>query len=488
MSQAPIEFGNWLASGSEELGGATSQAMNVVTDPRTGSVLRRPGISSYDVAPATSVDGDGIDGLHATLDGNLYATGRSPGVGARKLYRINNGSAASYVTNLSGSGRAIFAETEALLVLTSGKYLYKVEKDNTDLSRLGGDPPETDHVVANANRLSANDIKVDTTKVRFSAIASGDVTFAGLESWDPADLSTGSRPGFYSAEARPDPVVAIAETTNDIFVFGTNNVELFSPDTQLVYSRTSVREYGLVARYSVVKTDEAFAWLDHRRRFVLSDGRNFDNSMGEPIQKVIDAMGRVDDCFGYRVRIDQIDCMVWTFPTEGQTFCFQKGLGWSQWQGWDEVSNNWAPHVVLSHHHRDDTDVSVVGTTSGVVAKYDMSVNDDLGVIIPANTTTGFQSRGTEKRKKCNAVYVTLSRGENAVATEEPQAFLSYSDRPGNWSSKIPLHLGNADDTDPVIPLYSLGWYRRRQWRFEFSGTERLSLVAVKEDYTVLES
>ncbi len=488
MSQEPIEFGNRLESGHEALGGASPQATNVVTDVATGAVLRRPGISAYSEAPATSIDSGGIDGLYSDLDGRLYATGKAAGEGTRTLYRITGGSAFTYATPISGPGRAVFAETDALNVFTAGKYLYKIVKSDLSLSRLGGDPPECDHVLANTGRLSANDIVIDRSKIRYSAIASGDVTFAGLEDWDPASTATGSRPGFYSAEARPDPVVALVENTNDVFAFGSTNIELFGPDSTLVYLRSIVREYGLSAKYSVVKIDQAYAWLDHRRRFVLSDGRQFDDTMGKPIQGVINAMTKVDDCFGYRLHQGFLDCMVWTFPSEGVTFCFQKGAGWSQWQGWDSAANNWTQHQVLSHHHRNDTDIPVVGTTSGIVAKYDLDANDDLGELIPASVTTGFLNRGTDRRKRCKAVKVTLSRGTSMVATNDPIGYLSYADAPGKWSTKIPLHLGTADDTDPVIPLYSLGWYRRRQWKFEFSGTERLSLVSVQEDFDILDT
>ena len=144
MPQKPIEFGNRLSSGSETLGGASPQATNVVTDTLTGSVLRRPGISAYSVAPSTAVDSGGIDGLHVSLDGTLYATGKSPG-NSRKAYRVLGGSAVGYTSNITGNGRSVFAETEALVVFTSGQKLYKVEKANQALSLLGGDPPETTH-------------------------------------------------------------------------------------------------------------------------------------------------------------------------------------------------------------------------------------------------------------------------------------------------------------------------------------------------------
>lgn len=481
MPQAPIDFGNNLASGHEVLAGASPQAMNVVVDGK-GTILRRPGISAYSEAPSTSLNANGINGLYSTLDGNTYAVSASPG--SRTMYRVNNGSSFEYTTSIAGLGRPVFAETEALLTLCTGTPPFKVVKSSLELTLLGGDPPSCNHIVANSSRLLVNDTVEDRTKVNYSNTAGGDTDFSGLEDWT---VGTPGGAGFFTAEARPDPVVAIAESTNDIFVFGSTNLELYTPDPTTDFARTNVREYGLVATYGVVKIDQSFMWLDQRRRFVLSDGRDFNDKVGLPIQATIDGLNRVDDCFGYRVHMDQIDCMVFTFPSDGVTFSYQAMAGWSQWQGWDAVSNNWKQHRVLSHHHRVDTDTNIVGTDDGIVAKYDMSATTDLGDIIPASVTTGFLDRGTDHRKQCMAVHIAISRGTSTASTNEPIGFLSYADAPGQWRDRIPLHLGMADDTNPVITLRSLGWYRRRQWKFEFSGSERLALVSVKEDFQVLE-
>lgn len=480
MASKPISFANRLQSGDEELAGAMSQSINVVVDG-SGTVTRRPGISVYANAPATVVDSSGIDGLHTTLAGKLYATASA----SDKAYHLTSSGSVVFPQSISGRRRAVWAETEALLVFTVGSYLYKIVKDTGALSRLGGDPPQCSHVIANASRLLANDLVVDTTKVRYSNIAQGTVTYAGYEEWTP---EVPGEAGFFTAEARPDPVVALAESTNDDFVFGSTNLQLFTSDPVFVFAPTNTREYGCVAPYSVTKVDQSFMWLDHRRRFVISDGRAFDDSVGAPIQAVIDGMATVSDCFGYRVDIGQIDCVVFTFPSEGRSFAFQKGSGWSQWQGWSAASNQFAPHKVLSAAYTPYTDSTVVGTTDGYVAKYDTSATTDLGDPIVASVTTGFLDRDSDRRKLCKAVFVTLRRGETLVAADEPVGWLSYADAPGQWRDRIPLHLGVADDTDPVIPLRSLGWYRRRQWKFEYSDAAAVSLVSVTEEYELLDS
>jgi hypothetical protein len=67
-----------------------------------------------------------------------------------------------------------------------------------------------------------------------------------------------------------------------------------------------------------------------------------------------------------------------------------------------------------------------------------------------------------------------------------PQAFLRFRDGPGAWSDRIPVDLGASGERELVLRLPSLGVYRRRQWEFEYSGTEALVLVSAVEEFTVL--
>jgi hypothetical protein len=83
-------------------------------------------------------------------------------------------------------------------------------------------------------------------------------------------------------------------------------------------------------------------------------------------------------------------------------------------------------------------------------------------------------------------VRLSLRRG-TTTATPGPHALLSFRDRPGAWSAPIQISLGDSGDSEVVVSLYSLGVYRRRQWRFEFSDTSvALALVSVTETYDVL--
>lgn len=480
MPQKPIPFGSIQQSGLEELGGASPAAMNVIVDGN-GTVRRRPAIEAY--LDTSTIDSDGLSGVHATHGGVLYAVGEgSP----RAIYRITAdgfdqvSDAADANTFLGGTRRPTFAETEMLLVIADGSDPRKLELADDSVSLLGGSPARGTHVIPNASRLLLNDLVVDRTKVNYSDIAQGTTTFANHEVWGGTGTS-----GFFTAEARVDPVQAIGENTGEVWVWGTTNVELHVPDPSLVYARAAVREYGMSAPYSAINVDQAFGWLDHRRRFVVSDGRDYQVISGD-IQQDLDDMAVVSDCFGMRVHEGPADCLVWVFPTDGRTYAYQMGGGWSQWMGWDSTTNGWKRWPVNCHFHRPDTDVNVVGTTAGRVGQLSMGVTDDLGDLLVSRVDTGFLDRGTDRRKHCKAVRLVIRRG-TVSGTTQPVAHLRYRDEPGTWSPPIEVGLGVGGDTNPVVVLRSLGVYRRRQWRLEFSGTEDWALAGVTEDYDILE-
>lgn len=471
-----IPFVNQQGTGLDELAGSGQEAFNVIVDS-SGSVRRRPGLALW--CADGVVDSRGLDVIHATVNGNVYAMSASDPV--RQLYRVNtSGFVEVPGVDLVGSLRPTVAETESILVFAAGNVMNKLDFSTNTTSALGGGAPSATHVIANSSRLLGNDVAVDKTKVYFSAQALGS-SFTGFETWTDDFPNS----GFFTAESRPDPILALAETTNEVYVFGTTTVQLWGPDANLVYVPLATREEGLGAAYSVVRFDESFAYLDHRRRFVIGDGRGV-NVISGPIQRTLDEMSTVSDCYGFRVAIGPTDALVWTFPSDRRTFVFQKGSGWGQWTGWNDATSNFDEFPALAVTHNPITNETLAGLDDGKVAVFRTGQTTDIGTRIQAQVTTGFINRGTDAKKHCRCVRLAMRRGESQSA-EGPHAWLSFRDRPGAWESPIPVDLGGSTDTEVVVEFPSLGVYRRRQWKFEFAGTEDLVLTEASEDFEALE-
>ena len=493
MPSQPIPFVPNQESGNDILGGASPLSMNVVIDGK-GSVRRRPGIGAL-VPSDKSVTGLSstakTSGIYVDNRGVLFLSQEQTPGGVQHLFRADlrtdrtlHGVTFSDLGVLSEKGSLKYAETEAMVVVASGGALQKVlfSAPPEAMSVLGGSPPEATHIVANASRLIANDI-ANPNRITFSGQAAG-ATITGHETW------SGTGTGFISAEARPDPILALAENTDEVFAFGQTNLQVFAPDPSTFYAPVATREVGIGAANSVIKVEQRFAWLDDRRRFAVSDGREFQFLNTPAIKGTLDAMGMVSDCFGYRVLMGPIDCLVWTFPTANVTLAYQMGGGWSQWGRWDAARNNWGQFAATSHAFNRVQHENYVSGDNGVVGVLSLDSSTDLDgsstSSVAAFIHTGSIDRGTAKRKRCIEVALTLRRGDPA-ASENPQGHLQYRDENASWSGKLPIRLGSAGDVHPVVRLKSLGTYRTRQWRIWFDGTEPFVLVKAEEQYEVLE-
>lgn len=528
--QQPIPFGPLLETSSEEISGASPEAFNVIADSR-GTIRKRPGLAAYSVAPSTSVDANGVLGLYLTQErvahtsgtatvsgvhpGVLYAVGATVNVGGgantgRNVYRIVGGAAtlvgvgAVNQNRLSTPAaiattrfpRPTFAETEALLILAGWAEMGKIDirpetfsapnfttnADYHEMSFLGGCPPLASHVITNSSRILANDTQLDQTKVRFSSISQGIVDFSGHETWAPSPGAA----GFFTAEARSDYLVAIAENTNDIFGFGTTSLQLFSPDSSTTFAPSITRETGCLAPYSPVKWDDKYVLLDHQTRFVSTDGRQWED-VGGPVQATLDGLTAPDECYSYRFSESFADCLVFRFETDDETLVFQPGVGWGRWAQYDSASGTFTMFPVLSHHMRSDGGLNVVGLEDGTIRTLSLDNTTDLGTAIVAHVSTGFLDRGSPNEKHSVAVHLTFKR--TAALSDGVVCYLEWRDNLSDEWSSVPIELGVEDgNLTPVVTLRSLGTYRRRQWRFKFGDEAGLFLVGAQETFVTLDS
>lgn len=478
MQTASIPFGTRQESGQSELAGGSPVQMNVVVDSK-GAMRRRPGIKPFRGSVANSViDPTGIQGIYVPSSGDVYAVGA--GATSKNVYMVHSFGSVKLNTvgALMGTGRPIFAETEAMLAMAAGSTISKVLFSDFSFSPLTGSPPSAaSHVIFNNSRLLANSTSAFKNQVFFSDQAAGSST-VGHETW------AGGTSGYFSADARPDPVVALWENSNIVYALGKTTAQIFVPDANTIYAPNLTREYGCIAPYSVVKTEQGFAWLDHMKRIVVGDGTNI-TPISAPIQDDLDHIENVRDCWGFRVQLGICNAMVFRFESAGRTFVYSDDNGWSQWSGWNESANTYAPLAITAYCQRPDQDVCIVGLANGMLGELDSRTWTDMGAPIKASAITGFQSRDTSKLKQTIAVRLTFKRGTSTSSTA-PVALLSWRDDLGGYSEPLEVDLGTTGDRYSVVPFYGLGTYRTRQWKIEFVGTDEFELVSAQEDYEVL--
>lgn len=477
MPTEAIRFVNDQRTGDQALAGASPLAINVIVDG-VGAVRRRPGAVRPRASNGTNVSAFGgeMTGLFSFEDLLVIVHDTSGWTSGSQQISTLSSETLLDLNSSSTTGlpeRPTAAETQFRLVLAGGLAPVQVAATTGAISALGGSPSDASQVAALASRVVLNDLTSSTTagRIRYSGVGN-----TGNETW--------SALGFASAEARPDAVVALRENSNELFVFGETTLQIFTPDAQFVLVPQRAINRGCSAAHSVVRVDEEFAWLDERRQFVVSDGRAME-VISDPMASVFDAMETVDDCWGFRWEADQFDVLVWTFPTDGRTFAYQKGAGWSQWTSWSPESG----HSALgfkAHHYSASSNRHFVGIPRAAGGSYlaELSTSEyaDQDDDIKAEVTTGFINHGTDAVKFTDALHLTFKRGQTST---EPQVLLSWRDNLGAFGAPRRISLGTTGDYVSMVTLRSLGGYRRRQWKLEFTGDAEFVLASVTEDYTV---
>ncbi len=470
MPSAPLNFGNNQESGDSALMGASSLAVNVLVDGK-GAVRRRPGLSAWSGFPGAAPDMFQIDGI-TTFQGNVFWVNSQ-----RRIYRLDpstatafNMSAGGPESYLAGSGRPMFAETAFRLVIAGGNVLQKVDSGATLSDRVGSTHLAT-RIVAQQQRLFSDDQTDPTSQgqIRYSGTGQADNLL-----WDAFDI--------VNAEGRPDPLLGLNGNANELFAYGTSTLQVFSPDPVSVLAPGRTINRGLAAADSVLAVDERFMWLSELGQFVEGDGRTL-SELSKPIAATIEQImqaGNASDCWSFRLNMDQFDCRVFVFPTDGRAFCYQDGGGWSQWHGFS--GTGYAALPVKAHHLYLPTKTHLAGLHDGRIVKFDSTASTDMGATIKAEVRTGFQRHDTDDYKHCNSLALTFKRGRSTGA--EPFVLLSWRDDLGDYGDPIRIGLGTTGDNTFTEFLYSLGTYRRRDWRLEFTDAADFVLAGAEETFS----
>lgn len=474
MPTERIPFGNDQRSGDSQLAGASPLAINVLVDG-AGAVRRRPGIGYWSGMSSSPPASDPIIGI-TSFAGDIYYVSST-----RRIFRvfgpeIGTAELSAYAeeTLLDGERRPVFAETPWRLVIAGGGALQKVDREFPSSARLGGDPPHASQVAAFTQRVFANTLSLGNVGIgRVQYSQAGD---AGTETWPTLN--------FKIAEGRPDGITALKENGGELFVFGDTSLQIYSPDAISVIAPGRSLNRGCAAADSVIAADEAFAWLDERRNFVISDGRGL-NEISAPIAGTLDAIADVSDCWGFRFVADQFSCLAWVLPTDGRTFVNQEGGGWCQWQSYNDPTGH-APLAIHSHYYWPEQNLNLVGLSNGRIGVFDFSYVYDYNSNasrIKAEVHTGFLDRGTTAKKHCQVVRFVFRRG---VSAGNPGSVLvSWRDDLGAFCDPIRLSLGRTGDNFVTQEIRSAGVYRARQWKLEFADAGDFVLAKAEETFAV---
>jgi hypothetical protein len=266
---------------------------------------------------------------------------------------------------------------------------------------------------------------------------------------------------FASAEGAPDGLVGLIVDHREVWLFGTNSVEVWYDagllDFPLQRIQGAFNEIGCAAAYSIAKMDNGLFWLgkDARGQGVVyrANGYTGQRISTHAVEWQIQQYGNLSDAIGYTYQQDGHSFYVLIFPSANTTWVYDVATqAWHERAGW--VNGEFT-------RHRSNCQVFfnskvVVGDyEDGRIYAFDLDYYQDDDQIQRWYRTWRALPTGANnlKRTAHHSLQIDLESGVgiNLGQGDDPQVMLRWSDDGGHtWSN------------EHWAPIGKIGEYYRR--------------------------
>lgn len=251
------------------------------------------------------------------IRGMAYAGGKRWAVSGTSLYSIDAAGTGTVVATIPGTGRVMLVANDTQLVVMHASGWTVITLANDVVSTPANAP------------LTAQGTYQDSYIVFPNANGTyGWTAIGNAASIDALD--------FASAEAQPDPIVAVLSDHRELWLFGRDTVEIAqtSGSADLVFTRTAIMEQGCIARYSPAKADNTVIWLggNHhgKGRVYKADGYSPAGISDAALDTWLDAIADLSEAFAFTYKQGGHTFYVLTVPGHGSWAYDLSGGGWSQ--------------------------------------------------------------------------------------------------------------------------------------------------------------
>lgn len=408
--------------------------------------------------------------------GNLYVVSRN------KLYKVDSSYAVTELGTVSGtSGPVSMVDNgiQLFIACNGPSYIYN-SQTNVFAQITDGDFPGAVTVAYLDGYFVFNE--PNSQKIWVTGLLDG-------TSIDPLD--------FASAEGSPDGVVGIIADHREIWVFGTNSVEVWydsgNADFPLSRIQGAFNEIGCAAPYSIAKMDNGLFWLgkDARGQGIVyrANGYTGQRISTHAVEWQIQQYEDMSDAIGYTYQQDGHSFYVLIFPQSDTTWVYDVATqAWHERAGFDNGDFT---------RHRSNCqaffqgDVLVGDYENANVYSFDLNDFSDNGSVqkwlrswraLPT-------SQNNLKRSAQHSLQLDLETGVglNLGQGSDPQVVLRWSDDGGHtWSNEHWVSIGKIGE-----------FYRRAIWRrlgmtmkirdrvYEVSGTDPVKIAIIGAELTV---
>ena len=481
LLKIPVNAPFWSNAEDESKQAIVSYQRRDVMKDALGSTIRRPALIEFQTGLAGPAIGqyywENKDLVYISAGKNLYSLSENGSLNLISANQYGDGKHMTWAE--SGNFELVTAGATRKLFSANGDRI--AVYDGSTVSKLNGAnaPVRSSHIINFDSYTLSNELNEERydESVLFSEVA------------DPINFQG----EFFSAENKPDPIVAIHSEFDEIAMFGTKSMENFynnNIDPFVAIPGGNVKQ-GTLSPWTIKALGESWLMLNRKKRLVRIDGR-----IGQEVSQAIDDILRdsPDITNAYSDIIETKDKRLYLLHINGRALVYDYDLNeWvGEWGSWNKTTATYKDFKARNFLFVEPWNMILcTDKTQGIIYKLDFDSYRDDGDEIRSSIITGWYGHGTTRGKRVNELKLRIKRGTVDKTTKtqvEPKMLVRWADDGSevfsNWRD---VFLGFKGDTEFNYSLYQMGSYDHDR-RYEFLCTDNtpFSIVQAEEDVELL--
>jgi len=302
---------------------------------------------------------------------------------------------------------------------------------------------------------------------------------------------------FASAEGSPDGLAALIVDHREVWLFGTNSVEVWydagNSGFPLERIQGAFNEIGCAAPYSIAKLDNGLFWLgsDARGNGIVyrANGYTGQRVSTHAIEFAIQGYANISDAFAYTYQQEGHAFYVLTFPTGNATWVYDVATG--AWHERAAFYNGRFSRHASNCQMNFNNEIVVGDCASGNLYAFDLDVYADNGA--PQKWLRSWRALQSGQNNLNRTAQHSLQLdcetgvGLNTGQGSSPQAMLRWSDDGGHtWSNEHWASMGAIGASGTRTFWRRLGMTDKLRDRvYEVSGSDPVKVTIIGAELSV---